>query len=159
MKRLVLLVLVCAMVIPMFSVASAGKQLYGSIHRVGPVYDQLFAGQEAGSNFSGIRACIEFYIYTRGSVDQDDTFIRTNVLWATNEYSTGSNLGYAEFRNNLSAGQGLYFPAVGQYLRTVGNNTFGIRNGRYYTTSLSTNVPSSIEGWYHGWITDTNNGD
>ena len=159
MKRLILLVLVCALGIPMFSMASAGKQLYGEIHRVGPAYDQLFYGQEAGYNFSGIRACIEFYIYTRGSVNQNDTFIRTNVLWATNEYIPGSSLGYAEFRNNLAAEAGLYFPAAGQYLRTVGSNSFSIQNGRYYTTSLSTNVPSSIEGWYHGWITDTSSGD
>ena len=159
MKRLILLVLVCALVIPMFSVASADKQLFGSINRVGPVYDQLFYGQEAGYNFSGIRACIAFYIYTHGSVDQDNTFIRTNVLWAPNEYTTGSSLGYAEFRNKLAAGSGLYFPSAGQYWRTVGSKTFSIQNGRYYTTSLSTNVPNSIEGWYQGWISDTSSGD
>ena len=81
MKRLVLLVLVCLLALPMFSTASAMKQLYGEVTRRGSASDYVFKETQAGASFSGIRACLEFCLYANSNASQDNTNIRTNVYY------------------------------------------------------------------------------
>lgn len=159
MKRLILLVLVCALVIPMFSVASAAKQLYGETIQRGSVSDYTFSQAQAGADFSGIRACMEFCLYANSDAYQNNVYLRTDVYYSFTENSYPTRVGTAEFSNTLSAGEGLFFPAVGQYIRIVGSSTFPIYQPRYYRTAFSTNMPYEITGSYRGWISNTSSGD
>lgn len=159
MKRLILLVLVCTLVIPMFSVASASKQLYGETIQRGSVSNHTFNQTQAGADFSGIRACMEFCLYANSDAYKDNVYLRTDVYYSFTESSYATRIGRAEFSNTLSAGEGLFFPAAGQYIRIVGDDTFPIHNTWYYRTAFSTNMPYEITGSYRGWISNTSSGD
>lgn len=159
MKRIVLLVLVCLLALPVFSTASAMKQLYGEVTRRGSASDYVFKETQAGASFSGIRACLEFCLYANSNASQDNTYIRTNVYYSFSEGGYGTRVGTAEFKQNLVAAAGFYFPAEGQFKRVVSSSTFSIQDTLYYRTVLSSNIPYAITGIYHGWISNTSSGD
>ena len=159
MKRFVLLVLVCLLTLPMFSTASAAKQLYGEVTKRGSASDYVFKETQAGASFSGIHACLEFCVYANSNVSQTNTYIRTNVYYSFSEGGYGTRVGTAEFRQNLVAAAGVYFPAEGQFERVVSSSTFSIQNTLYYRTVLNSNIPYAITGTYHGWISNTSSGN
>ena len=158
MKRLILLVLVCALVIPMFSVASAAKQLYGETIMRGSDSDFVFNETQAGADFSNVWPCLEFCLYANSNAYQEGTYIRTNVYYSFSSGGYGTRVASATYEQTLAAGAGLFFPAQGEYHRVVGDK-FSVYHTRYYRTVLNTNMPYAITGSYRGWISNLKSGD
>ena len=159
MKKLFLLVLVCALVLPLFSTASAAQQLYGETIQNGSVSGYVFNETQAGANFSNIHACLEFCLYALSDTEKNSVYIRNDVYYSFSNGGYLTRCGRAEFSSPLAAAGEHFFPDVNTYFRVVSNETFGINNTLYYRTVLSTNMPSSINGSYHGWISTTASGN
>lgn len=159
MKKLFLLVLVCALVLPLFSTASAAKQLYGETIQNGSVSGYVFNETQAGANFSNIHACLEFCLYAISDTQKNSVYIRNDVYYSFSQGGYLNRCGRAEFSSPLAAKAGLFFPRSDMYKRVVSNETFIINNTLYYRTVLSTNLPDTINGSYRGWISNTASGD
>ena len=159
MKKLFLLVLVCALVLPLFSTASAAKQLYGETIQNGSVSGYVFNETQAGANFSNIYPCLEFCLYAISDTHQDEVFIRNDIYYAFEPGGLGTRFGRAEFSSRLAAAGGFFFPAADTYHRVVSSNVINITNTLYYRTVLFTNMPNTINGSYRGWISNLSNGN
>ena len=159
MKKLFLLVLVCALVLPLFSTASAAKQLYGETITTGSVSGYVFNETQAGAQFRNIHACLEFCLYALSDTEKNSVYIRNDVHYSFSNGGYLTRCGRAEFSSPLAAAGEHFFPDVNTYFRVVSNETFGINNTLYYRTVLSTDLPDTINGSYRGWISNTASGD
>lgn len=159
MKKLFLLVLVCALVLPLFSTASAAQQLYGETVQNGSVSGYVFNETRAGANFSNIHACLEFCLYAISDSQSNSVYIRNDVYYSFSEGGYPTRCGRAEFASPLFASAGAFFPSMNMYHRVVDNEGFGINNTLYYRTVLSTNMPNTVNGSYRGWISNKSSGD
>ena len=159
MKKLFLLVLVCALVLPLFSTASAAQQLYGETIQNGSVSGYVFNETQAGANFSNIYPCLEFCLYAISDTQKNSVYIRNDIYYSFTEGGFPTRCGRAEFASPLMASAGAFFPSMNMYHRVVGSETFNINNTLYYRTVLSTNMPDAINGSYRGWISNQSSGD
>ncbi len=101
MKKLFLLVLVCALVLPLFSTASAAKQLYGETIQNGSVSGYVFNETQAGANFSNIHACLEFCLYALSDTERNSVYIRNDVYYSFSNGGYLNRCGRAEFSSLL----------------------------------------------------------
>lgn len=159
MKRLFAVLMLLLSIAVMANVAFAAKQLEGSGTFDGPKSAYVFAKQQAGANFSDIYVCEKFRLFASSTVSQDDTYIRCSLYESSSESIWGKRIGKAEFKSNLTAGGGNWFPSSSSYVTVVNTeDPVDIVSGKYYKTVLYENLPSGITGYYHGWISNSSSG-
>ena len=159
MNRLLVVLVMVLSITTATSVAFAAKQLEGSTTVDGPKSGYVFAKRQAGANFSDIYVCEKFRLFASSTVSQDDTYIRCSLYESSSQSQFGRRLAKAEFKNDLAAGGGNWFPSASTYITIVNTeDSFDIESGKYYRTVLYENVPSGITGYYYGWISNSTSG-
>lgn len=159
-KYLCMAIMLVLAIATMINPAMAAKQLEGNTTITGPKYGYTFADQRAGADFKDIYVCEKFRLYAISDASQSNTYIQCNIYERTTQNGSNKRLASAEFKNNLVAAKNNWFPSSSTYKTVVNTGTpFDIRSGYYYKTMLYENAPSSIRGYYYGWISNSSSGN